>query len=343
MSAPRKAIGVSAALAGRGLALKVTLGLLPIGLGLLFIVGLFVSAAPGSGSPSAAHCALSPGSAKGIPPTYFPWLEQAVDRYRLGPRGFSIVAAVHAIESDFGRSDLPGVHSGSNSAGASGPGQFLAPTWAAYGVDGDRDGRRDVYSIPDSILATADYLHASGAPGDWRAALFAYNHAHWYVEDVLAKAEELGGEVSCELGAPPTERLERLLYYARWIESKRFPYCWGGGHGPRPGPSGGTYCWSAAGSQVFGATEEGLDCSGAVRWLLVLAGYRDPGPLVSNDLGAAYPAGTGRAVTIWANPAHIFITIEGRDWGTSETNFAHGPGFAEHTHAGFLATHPPGL
>jgi hypothetical protein len=40
--------------------------------------------------------------------------------------------------------------------------------------------------------------------------------------------------------------------------------------------SPGSYCWSAAGAQVFGAPEAGLDCSGAVRWLLVLSGYPDP-------------------------------------------------------------------
>ena len=48
-------------------------------------------------------------------------------------------------------------------------------------------------------------------------------------------------------------------------------------------------------------------------------------------------------MTIWANVAHVFVTIGGRDWGTSETNFAHGPGFADHAHAGFSASHPPGL
>jgi len=89
--------------------------------------------------------------------------------------------------------------------------------------------------------------------------------------------------------------------------------------------------------------EKGLDCSGAVRWLLVLAGYPDPGALVSNELGAHYPSGPSAQATIWANADHVFITIEGRDWGTSETNFAHGPGFSEHSKAGFAPSHPPGL
>jgi hypothetical protein len=176
--------------------------------------------------------------------------------------------------------------------------------------------------------------------------LWPSNHAQWYVDLVLEKAESFGAELLCEpgeLGESPSGRLARLFYYARWIEARRIHYCWGGGHAPKPGPSRGTYCWSADGRQVFGAPEAGLDCSGAVRWLLVLAGYPDPGALVSNQLGAQYPAGPGTHVTIWANVDHVFVMIDGRDWGTSETNFAHGPGFAGHSHAGFVPSHPPGL
>ena len=94
---------------------------------------------------------------------------------------------------------------------------------------------------------------------------------------------------------------------ARWIEARRIHYCWGGGHAAKPGPSSGSYCWSAAGQQVFGAPEKGLDCSGAVRWLLVLSGYQDPGGLRSDLLGAAFPSGPGQAVTIWSNVDHVFI------------------------------------
>jgi hypothetical protein len=345
-STGRPVLGIAARLAGRGVALKVGLAIAGLGLCLLFVVGLFVASAPGS-SGGGEECSLGGAPGKSIPADYLPWLPKATARYRLGPRGLSIIAAVHSIESDFGRSDQPGVHSGTNSAGAAGPGQFLLETWSAYGVDADGDGARDVYSVPDSVFATANYLHASGAPRDWAGAIFAYNHAEWYVQEVLEKADSLGGSVVCqpaaELGEPPSGRLARVLYYARWIESRHLHYCWGGGHAPRPGPSTGAYCWSAAGSQVFGAPEAGLDCSGAVRWLLVLAGYPDPGALVSNELGAHYPSGPGARFTIWANVDHVFVTIDGRDWGTSESNFAHGPGFADHSHAGFLPSHPAGL
>jgi hypothetical protein len=61
-------------------------------------------------------------------------------------------------------------------------------TWGTYGVDGNGDGWKNAYDPRDAIPAAARYLAASSAPGDYRAAIFAYNHADWYVTDVLAKA-----------------------------------------------------------------------------------------------------------------------------------------------------------
>jgi len=99
---------------------------------------------------------------------------------------WQVLAAVGKIETDHGRSTLPGVHSGANEAGAMGPMQFLAGTWAAYGVDGNHDGTADVYDPVDSIWGAANYLCANGAgTGDERNALWNYNHADWYVDQVL--------------------------------------------------------------------------------------------------------------------------------------------------------------
>ncbi len=334
------ALRVGASLIGVKVAVTVAAGILA----LLVFIGLFITAATSAVGQSGATCAAAPRAAGGVPANYVPWLARAAERYHLGPRGFSIVAAVHYVESDFGRSKLPGVAPGTkNYMGAMGPGQFLEESWPPFGVDADGDGIKDPYSIPDSIFATANLLHASGAPRNWHDALFAYNHAEWYVQKVLEAAERFGAvPVTCQTGIGG-EALERLESVARWIESRRLHYCWGGGHAAKPGPSGGEYCWSAGGEKVFGASEAGLDCSGAVRWLLVLSGFTDTGPLVSGDFASAYPSGPGKQVTIWSNAAHVFVTIAGRDWGTSETNFAHGPGYAEHSKAGFVASHPPGL
>jgi hypothetical protein len=315
---------------------------------LLAFVGLFAASAPPSPQPNSINCTSSASHAE-VPADYFPWLTEAAAKYHLGPRGPSIVAAIHYVESDWDRSPLPGVAAGTqNYMGAEGPGQFLVPSWASYGVDADDDGVKDPYSIPDSVFATARLLHADGAPADWPDAIFDYNHAWWYVHEVLAKAAGLHLGATCTLAAEPLDEtaartVTRLKSAASWIESRRLHYCWGGGHAAEPGPSPGTYCWSASGEQIAGASEDGLDCSGAVRWLLVLSGYPDPGPLVSDELGAHYPSGPGREVTIWSNIDHVWMELDGRDWGTATSNFAHGPGFGPQDTEGFVPSHPAGL
>jgi membrane-bound lytic murein transglycosylase B len=88
------------------------------------------------------------------------------------------------VESKFGR-----VVS-SSSAGAQGPMQFLPSTWEAYGLGGDvRDPR-------DAIMGAANYLRASGAPGDGRAALYAYNPVRPYGDAVLAYARAIARDRS---------------------------------------------------------------------------------------------------------------------------------------------------
>lgn len=322
---------------------KIAVAAAVVTLPLLLFAGFFMAASGSAGSGDGGQvCRVVGDGGSEVPANYVPWLEKAAVKYELGPRGFSIVAAIHFVESDFGRSNLPGVHSGTNFAGAEGPGQFLQSSWETYGQDADGDGVKDVYSIPDSIYGTANYMHLSGAPKDWHGAIFAYNHAEWYVEEVLEAAEKFGGHEVCStpsivsLGELPAGKLEGIEYVARWIESKKIHYCWGGGHGLKPGPSEGSGEFCPPGTK-------GLDCSGAVRWLLVLSGYPDPGGLVSNELGAHYPSGPGQYVTIWSNVDHVWIEIRGRDWGTATANFAHGPAFGTQSTVGFVASHPPGL
>jgi hypothetical protein len=101
-----------------------------------------------------------------------------------------VLAAIGKVESDHGRSRAPGVTADENAAGAGGPMQFLASTWEVYGVDADRDGRTDRYSPADAIYGAANYLCASGGddPRTLDRAVFAYNHATWYVDRVLRQA-----------------------------------------------------------------------------------------------------------------------------------------------------------
>jgi hypothetical protein len=107
---------------------------------------------------------------------------------------WSVLAAVGKVESDHGRSRLPGVRSGWNAAGAAGPMQFgigvgrAGNAWARDGRDFDGDGRRSVYDPGDAIPAAANYLCAHGAPRRLDRALYAYNHSWSYVAKVKAIA-----------------------------------------------------------------------------------------------------------------------------------------------------------
>jgi len=155
-----------------------------IGGGLLAVTAATVSA----GCNTTAGAGTGAVGGADIPPALIPIYEQAAAAYGLGARGPSILAAINRIETDFGRNvSNSGVGPG---GGAKGWMQFEDATWATYGVDAP-DGRHDapnIYDPADAIFAAAKYLHASGAPGDWHAAVLAYNHADWYVNDVLTHA-----------------------------------------------------------------------------------------------------------------------------------------------------------
>jgi hypothetical protein len=88
--------------------------------------------------------------------------------------GWRVLAAINFVESAFGRLR------NSSAAGAQGPMQFIPSTWEAYGLGGDINDPRD------AILGAANYLHANGAPGRLRNALFRYNPSDLYVNAVLA-------------------------------------------------------------------------------------------------------------------------------------------------------------
>ena len=87
--------------------------------------------------------------------------------------GWQVLAAVNYVESAFDKLR------NSSSAGAQGPMQFLPSTWRAYGLGGN------VHDPHDAILGAANYLHADGAPGNYRRALYRYNPSSLYVDAVL--------------------------------------------------------------------------------------------------------------------------------------------------------------
>jgi membrane-bound lytic murein transglycosylase B len=125
-----------------------------------------------------------------IPAAYLHEYWKAADEYGLD---WTKLAAVGQIESDHGRSSAPGVTHGTNGAGAAGPAQFLVSTWARYGVDADGQGTMNPYDPADAVTAMAAYLKASGAPEDWRGALYTYNHSSAYVDAVMSMSRRFLG------------------------------------------------------------------------------------------------------------------------------------------------------
>ena len=155
------------------------------------------SAACGPGAGAAPATELT-GALKGVPKELIPIYQAASQKYKLGTQGPSILAAINSIETNFGENQGP------SSAGAVGWMQFMPATWAQWGVDADHDGKKDPADPDDAIFAAAAYLKASGAPRNWHDAIFAYNHAEWYVDDVLAAAKRFGGATSTQVSAPAT-------------------------------------------------------------------------------------------------------------------------------------------
>ena len=111
-------------------------------------------------------CGRTPGR-----PTTCPW---------------TVLAAINKIESNFGR------NMGPSSAGALGWMQFMPSTWVRWGTDADANGVADPWNPVDAVYSAARYLAASGGATDIRRAVFSYNHADWYVNQVIQLAQLYG-------------------------------------------------------------------------------------------------------------------------------------------------------
>jgi Transglycosylase SLT domain len=118
-----------------------------------------------------------------IPPFLLPIYQSCGTEYGIP---WQVLAGINKIETAFG------TNLNVSSAGAQGWMQFIPSTWAAYGVDANNDGTKDPYNPVDAICAAARYLRAAGGDQNIRQAIFAYNHASWYVDEVLLYANQYG-------------------------------------------------------------------------------------------------------------------------------------------------------
>jgi hypothetical protein len=308
-----------------------------------------------------------------IPARYLSLYRRAAQRYGLD---WAILAGIGKVECDHGRDpDSACTREGAvNSAGAGGPAQFLASTWSIYGVDGNDDGRIDRWDPADAIFGMANYLHASGAPGDYRKAIFAYNHAGWYVTDVEHWASLYRGPAS--LSTPETSTSNWPgVGEVELTSGTRAALSPGDGHlalVPAQAPPV-VQAMVIAGNELqdlpYGPAghpdprgAENEDCSSTVNYVLYRSGVRPIGdilrenPLAQDYLNWGAP-GPGRWVTIYATTAptdHVFIVIAGLRLDTSHDGTDVGPNRDEDgprwrlldripTWAHWSVRHPPGL
>lgn len=171
--------------------------------------------------------------------------------------------------------------------GAMGIAQFMPSTWDESGIDGNKDGKRDVYDPEDAIPSSAKYLctmaeEVKNVPGDRQSNMLAaynagsgaviehggvppYKETQGYVQSINAIANK----------PPSSGRVLTAVQVAAVIRAADrqagMPYSWGGGNAS--GPSTGSCC-SPNGSS--GANIVGFDCSGLVVYAYAQIGIKLP-------------------------------------------------------------------
>jgi len=235
-----------------------------------------------------------------------------------------------------------GANNHTSSGGAQGLMQFLSSTWAAYGVDGNGDGRAVITDDADSIYSAANYLVALGAR-DGAAhvitALHAYNPNTWYANDVLYYAAAYAGEdvssnpcvtdeTNPTAGTPPLvgtgPAINAVNAALGWLGTR---YSWGGGNSR--GPTTGICC-SPGGQDA--RTIVGFDCSGLVLYAYAQIGvslphladditYRSGGQIIPRDFNQMKPGDViGFSYAPGGRAFHVGIYMGGGQMVNSDSN-----------------------
>jgi hypothetical protein len=118
-----------------------------------------------------------------IPPFLLPIYQACGTEYGIP---WEVLASINKIETAFG------TNLNVSTAGAVGWMQFLPASWQQFGLDANGDGKKDPYNPVDAICAAAHYLKLAGGDKNLYQAIFAYNHADWYVQEVLLYARAYG-------------------------------------------------------------------------------------------------------------------------------------------------------
>jgi peptidoglycan DL-endopeptidase CwlO len=320
-----------------------TAAVIAIGMGGLLVLGLALAGAGisggsmlfaagqgcnGTGGSAVVTSAVQPAPSKAagttIPADYLRLYQNAGRTYGVP---WTILAGIGEVESNHGRSTLPGVHGGANAFGAAGPMQIgiggaAGNTWGgapvhpaseqAGGVatDGNSDGVASVYQPADAIDGAAKYLVEHGVLTNPNGAIFAYNHLTPYVQAVLGWAGVYAGggftvtaatapapQASCPPGTTsisvPNQSVATVIAFARQQIGK--PYLWGA-----TGPD----AFDCSGLMMMAYRAAGIDIprTSELQWLWgprVPPGHEEPGDLV-------FFAGSDGTV---ASPGHVGLVI----------------------------------
>jgi len=320
--------GRTAAVVAIGMVGLIVLGLALAGAGItggsmLFAAGQGCGSAGGAVVTAAVQPAPSKAAGTAIPANYLQLFQQAGHTFGVP---WTILAGIGEVESNDGRSALPGVHSGANAFGAAGPMQIgiggaAGNTWGgapvhpvgqqAGGVatDGNGDGVASVYEPADAIDGAAKYLLEHGVLASPSGAIFAYNHLTSYVQAVLhwagvyagggftVTAAAPGPQASCQPGTTsitvPNQSVAAVIAFARQQIGK--PYLWGG-----TGPD----AFDCSGLMMMAYRAAGVDIprTAELQWAWgpqVPAGHEQPGDLVFFAGSDGTPA----------NPGHVGLVI----------------------------------
>ena len=219
---------------------------------------------------------------------------------------WQVLAAINKIESNFGR------NMGPSSAGAIGWMQFEPSTWLRWGVDANGDGVADPWNATDAIFSAARYLDAAGASTDLPRAVFAYNHADWYVNEVLSLANlfQANGALAFSLDRMQQDldaartavvaaaaRVRRLQAKENTIAllSDRLAF--------QPTVAKAQAALTAARAQLVRAQNESADASFAPAASTLLSG-----PSFSN--GYAFPVGGGAGIVSASHTHHDYPAVD---------------------------------
>jgi hypothetical protein len=283
-----------------------------------------------SANGAAAQPTASAAGRATIPADYLHAYQQAGKRYGVP---WVVLAGIGEVESNQGRTMLPGVHSGANAFGAAGPMQIgiggaSGNNWggapvhpasehvAGFATDGNGDGVASVYEPADAIAGAAKYLVAHGVQSDVSGAIFAYNHLTSYVQTVLhwagvyanggfsVSAATSGGAVTdaqCLASAgggrgsaqAPNQAVATVIAFARSQIGK--PYLWGG-----TGPD----AFDCSGLMMMAYRSVGVSIprTAEAQWMWgprVAPGHEQPGDLV-------FFAGSDGTAT---SPGHVAMVI----------------------------------